>query len=136
MVSRVATHEHGEIVRRLEWRSRRGGGGSIRIPSSLCGLYGLKPTYGRVPYDVDPVYGPGLGFICHGPITRTVRDSAFLLSVMSGHDREDYRSIKSPAPDYVKELESPLGPLRVAWSSDLGYAEVEPEVDGHLFTVT
>jgi len=107
------------------------GGGSIRIPSSLCGIFGLKPTYGRVPYDIDPVYGPAIDFVCHGPMTRNVRDAAFLLNVMSGHDREDYNSMKDTPPDFFKELESSLKTLRIAWSPDLGYAEVDPEVRSH-----
>jgi Asp-tRNA(Asn)/Glu-tRNA(Gln) amidotransferase A subunit family amidase len=106
------------------------GGGSIRIPAGLCGIYGFKPTYGRIPYDVDPVYGPAIDFICHGPMTRNVRDAAFLLNVMSGSEKEDYNSIKKSPPDFQKQLERSPQPLKIAWSPDLGYEEVDlnPEV--------
>jgi aspartyl-tRNA(Asn)/glutamyl-tRNA(Gln) amidotransferase subunit A len=104
------------------------GGGSIRIPASICGIYGLKPTYGRIPYDLDPDYGPAIDFICHGPMTRSVQDAAFLLNVMSGHDQDDYNTIKKAPPDFLKELDGKLKPLKIAWSTDLGYAEVNPEV--------
>ena len=103
------------------------GGGSIRVPASLCGLFGLKPTYGRIPYDVHPVHGAGLDFICHGPITRTVKDAAFLLATVGGADPRDYAALQTPLPDYVRALEEPSGPLRIAWSADLGYASPDDE---------
>ena len=104
------------------------GGGSIRIPASFCGVFGLKPTYGRIPYDTDPVYGATIDFICHGPMTRSVRDAAFLLEILSGPDQEDYNCIKKTPPAFLKLLDEKLSQLNIAWSPDMGYAEVDPQV--------
>ena len=104
------------------------GGGSIRIPSSFCGVYGIKPSQGRVPR-----YG-GVGrpaynsFSQSGPMTRTVRDSAVLLQTLAGPDNHDPECIKSETPDFVSALDQGVMGLRVAWSADLGYAAVDPEV--------
>ena len=104
------------------------GGGSIRIPCSFCGIYGVKPSQGRVAR-----YG-GVGrpayntFSQSGPMTRTVRDTALLLQVMAGPDKRDPGSIKSEPPDFMAALDRDIKGLRVAWSSDLGYAAVDREV--------
>lgn len=103
------------------------GGGSIRIPSSLCGVYGIKPTNGRVPEDV---HDWGISHVsCLGPITRNVRDAAIMLNVMAGPDKSDYTCIRTPHPDYLKALDKKMNTLRIAWSLDLGYGvHVDPEV--------
>jgi len=105
------------------------GGGSIRTPSSFCGVYGLKPTFGRVPQ--SPGF-PGLweGLSCAGPITRTVADAALMLEVMSGYDERYYYSIPQPAPSYTRAVKGDLSlkGLRVAWSPDMGYATVDRQV--------
>ena len=102
------------------------GGGSIRIPASFCGIYGLKPTRGRV------ARHGGLGgfplFSTIGPMTRTVRDSALLLQVLAGPDNRDPTSIKRRPPNFLLSLGRGVKGLRFAWSTDLGYAAVEPEV--------
>ena len=104
------------------------GGGSIRIPASFSGLFGIKPTQGRVPR-----YG-GYGrpaanhFSQSGPITRTVADSALLLQVIAGPDSRDVTSIRTPAPDFSVGLESGVKGMKFAWTSDYGYAAVDPEV--------
>jgi Asp-tRNA(Asn)/Glu-tRNA(Gln) amidotransferase A subunit family amidase len=101
------------------------GGGSIRIPSSLCGVYGIKAQYGRVP--VFPTSAtPTLGHV--GPISRTVRDAALLLGVISGFDARDPASVSAPVPDYLAACEAPVDGMRVAWSPTLGYAKPTPEV--------
>ena len=95
------------------------GGGSIRIPSSMSGIYGIKPTNGRVPLDF---HAWGISHIsCLGPITRNVRDAAMMLNVIAGPDKSDYTCIRKPHPDYFKALDSKMGALRIAWSVDLGY---------------
>ena len=105
------------------------GGGSIRIPSSFCGIFGIKPTQGRVPR-----FGGGVGKPAHntlgqsGPMTRTVRDSALLLQVLAGPDTRDVSCIRQEAPDFLAALDDGVRGLRVAWSPDLGYAAVDPEV--------
>ena len=105
------------------------GGGSIRIPASFCGLYGIKPTQGRVPRYA----GRGGQAIANqlsqpGPVTRTVRDAATLLQTLAGWDARDVSSLREPPGDYTAALERDLSGLRIAWSADYGYAPVEPEV--------
>ncbi len=104
------------------------GGGSIRIPASFSGVFGIKPTQGRVPR-----YG-GYGrpsanhFSQSGPLTRTVADSALLLQVVAGPDSRDATSMRSPAPDFSAGLGTGVKGMRLAWSSDFGYAAVDPGV--------
>lgn len=101
------------------------GGGSIRIPASFCGVFGFKPTYGRI-----PIYPHGTNWsISHvGPLTRTVADAALMMQVLAGYDARDPYALQSDGVDYLKELsKSPRG-IRIAWSPNLGYEAVEPEV--------
>jgi len=101
------------------------GGGSIRIPASFCGVFGIKAQFGRVP--VFPTSAtPTLSHV--GPITRTVRDAALLLDVISGFDARDPASVSEPVPDYLATCEAPVEGMRVAWSPTLGYARPVPEV--------
>jgi Asp-tRNA(Asn)/Glu-tRNA(Gln) amidotransferase A subunit family amidase len=103
------------------------GGGSIRIPSSLCGVYGIKPTQGRVPRLYEGFGGLGpLGQ--NGPMALTVRDAVLLFGVLSGHDGRDPTSVEEPLPDFTDALRGDVRGLRIAWSPDFGYAAVEPEV--------
>jgi aspartyl-tRNA(Asn)/glutamyl-tRNA(Gln) amidotransferase subunit A len=110
------------------------GGGSIRIPASFCGLYGLKPTMGRVPLypgTKDERYPGASGWesIEHiGPLTRTVADAALVLSVVAGYDDRDRLSITSDDVDWRRATEGDLRGVRVAYSPDLGYAAVDPAV--------
>ena len=102
------------------------GGGSIRIPASFSGIYGLKPTFGRI-----PIHPPSAAWsLSHvGPMTRTVRDAALMLQVSAGPDERDASSLPAPGVDYVKALRGGVKGLRVAYSDTLGYAEVvDPEV--------
>jgi Asp-tRNA(Asn)/Glu-tRNA(Gln) amidotransferase A subunit family amidase len=102
------------------------GAGSIRIPSALCGIFGLKPSLGRVPY--WPSGDLWAGRSHNGPMARTVRDGALLLQVLAGPDHRDPLSIDAPPDDYLAACEGDLQGLRLAWSPDLGFANVEPEV--------
>jgi Asp-tRNA(Asn)/Glu-tRNA(Gln) amidotransferase A subunit family amidase len=102
------------------------GAGSIRIPASFNGCFGLKPTFGMIPF------GPkGIGVlntIGHlGPITRTVADAAAMLDVMAGPDERDRTSIPK-SPSFLAALAREYKPRRVAFSVDLGYAPVAPDV--------
>jgi len=101
------------------------GGGSIRIPGSFCGVFGLKPTCGLV-----PVYpAAATGTLTHmGPMSRTVRDAALMLQVMAGPDDRDPLSLPSTSANFAAALEAGVRDLRVAWSPTLGYATVDPEV--------
>jgi aspartyl-tRNA(Asn)/glutamyl-tRNA(Gln) amidotransferase subunit A len=78
--------------------------GSIRVPSSLCGIFGLKPTYGRVSkYGVMPL-APSIDHV--GPMARSAWDIGALLQVIGGYDKMDPSSAKVPVPDYLKEISS------------------------------
>jgi Asp-tRNA(Asn)/Glu-tRNA(Gln) amidotransferase A subunit family amidase len=102
------------------------GAGSIRIPSALCGTFGLKPSFGRVPYHPTADYWAARSH--NGPMTRTVRDGALLLRAMAGPDPRDPLTIDATPEDYVAACEGDLRGLRVVWSADFGYAAVDPEV--------
>jgi Asp-tRNA(Asn)/Glu-tRNA(Gln) amidotransferase A subunit family amidase len=102
------------------------GAGSIRIPAALCGVVGLKPSFGRVPFHPNPDYWSARAH--NGPMARTVRDAALMLTVMAGREPHDPLSLDAPPLDYVQACEGPLTRLRVAWGGDLGYAAVDPEV--------
>ena len=101
------------------------GAGSIRIPSSFCGVYGLKPSYGRVP--MWPISNND--YATHnGPMTRTVADAALMLSVMAGPDDWDKSALDAPPADYVGRLRDGVRGLRVAFSPNLDSQRVDPEV--------
>src|SRR5215510_6937513 len=103
------------------------GAGSIRIPSAFCGIYGLKPSYGRVP--MWPVSNNDS--TSHvGPMTRTVADAALMLAVMAGPDPWDRTSLDARPADYVGELETGVRGLRVAYSANLGGLRVDADVAG------
>ncbi|MCZ6452865.1 MAG: amidase family protein [Alphaproteobacteria bacterium] len=101
------------------------GGGSVRIPSALTGLFGIKAHFGRVP--VFPASAtPTLAHV--GPLARTVRDGALLLQTISGFDARDSGAVSQDVPDFLAACDrSPEG-LRVAWSPTLGYGEPDPQV--------
>jgi len=101
------------------------GGGSIRIPCSFTGLFGLKPSFGRVPaWPLSP-----FGTVAHvGPMTRTVLDAALMLNVLSLPDERDWHALPYDSRDYRVGLEDGVRGLRIAYSPDLGYAKVDPEV--------
>ena len=101
------------------------GGGSVRIPCSFTGLFGIKPQYARVP--MYPVSAATTLAHC-GAIARTVRDAALLLSAESGFDARDPYSVSEPAPDYLAACERSIKGMRIAWSATLGFAWADPEV--------
>jgi aspartyl-tRNA(Asn)/glutamyl-tRNA(Gln) amidotransferase subunit A len=101
------------------------GGGSIRIPCSFTGLFGLKPSFGRVPaWPLSP-----MGTVAHvGPMTRTVTDAALMMNVLSLPDSRDWHALPYDARDYRVGLDDGVKGLRIAYSADLGYARVDPEI--------
>ncbi|MFG2247228.1 amidase [Spirillospora sp. NPDC048823] len=103
------------------------GGGSIRIPSSACGLFGIKPTRGRV--SQGPVIPDLFGLSTNGPIARTVRDAALLLDVMAGHMPGDLYAAPPAGGTFASYAERPPGRLRIARSMEPAVpgAEVHPD---------
>ena len=102
------------------------GAGSVRIPSSFCGIPGLKPSFGRVPaFPLSP-----FGTVAHlGPHARSVDDLALMLTVMSRPDARDWTSLPYDPRDYRVGLHEGVRGLRVAFSPDLGYVKnVDPEI--------
>jgi aspartyl-tRNA(Asn)/glutamyl-tRNA(Gln) amidotransferase subunit A len=101
------------------------GAGSIRMPSHFCGVVGVKPSFGRVPY-----YPVGTGdYTSHmGPMARTVADAALMLEVMSGPHPLDHTASEAGPADYLRRLDAGIRGKRVAFSPDLGHARVDPEV--------
>jgi aspartyl-tRNA(Asn)/glutamyl-tRNA(Gln) amidotransferase subunit A len=103
------------------------GAGSVRMPAAFCGVFGLKPSFGRVPY--YPM--PNNGLISHvGPLTRTVGDAALMLQAFAGPDDRDATSLEGQPDDYLGRLDEGIAGLRVAYSPDLGYLRVDDEVAG------
>jgi len=103
------------------------GGGSLRIPASLCGLSTLKPSLGRVP--AGGPKPPGWADLSSkGVLTRTIRDTALVLDSIIGPEPTDLRSLPLPEASWMDGLEDPGLPRAVLWSPDLGYASVDREV--------
>jgi aspartyl-tRNA(Asn)/glutamyl-tRNA(Gln) amidotransferase subunit A len=101
------------------------GAGSIRIPSSFCGVFGLKPSYGLVP--MYPVSNND--YSSHnGPMTRTVADAALMLSVMAGPDEWDRTSLPGPVADFTGKLGAGIRGLKVAYSPNLDGLRVDADV--------
>ena len=101
------------------------GAGSVRMPAHFCGVYGLKASFGRVP-STPVAIGDQTTHV--GPMTRTVADSALMLSVMAGPHPLDHYSLEGPAVDYPALLAGGVEGLRIAYSPDLGHARVDREV--------
>ena len=101
------------------------GAGSIRMPAAFTGVYGLKPSFGRVP--IYPMNMPGT-LIHHGPMTRTVGDAALMLNVIAEPDPRDWTALPRDSRDWRIGLDDGVRGLRIAWSRDFGYADVDPEI--------
>jgi aspartyl-tRNA(Asn)/glutamyl-tRNA(Gln) amidotransferase subunit A len=101
------------------------GGGSIRIPCAFSGLFGFKPTFGRVPaWPLSP-----FGTVAHlGPMTRTVADAALFLNVLTLPDPRDWLALPPDRRDYRIGLDEGVRGWRIAYSADLGVARVAPDV--------
>ena len=103
------------------------GGGSIRIPSALCGLSGIKPSLGRVPSGGSEP--PDWGHLStKGPMARRISDVALALDCVIGPEQSDLRALPMPEASWSAAVRDPHPPLRVGWSPTLGYATPDAEV--------
>ena len=101
-------------------------GGSIRIPAALCGIVGLKPTYGRVSrHGLTPL---AWSMDHPGPMVRTVEDAAITMNVIAGHDPLDVASVDAPVPDYTAALTGDVKGLRIGTPRQFFDAPLDPEV--------
>jgi aspartyl-tRNA(Asn)/glutamyl-tRNA(Gln) amidotransferase subunit A len=105
-------------------------GGSVRQPAALCGIVGLKPTYGRVSRHGLIAFGSSLDQI--GPMTRDVRDAALLLQAIAGYDPRDSTSANVEVPDYLANLEEGVSGMRVGVVTEL----VDERIDAGVREVT
>jgi len=105
------------------------GGGSIRHPSCFCGIYGIKPSFGRVPiFPNEGILGYSISH--HGPMTRFVEDAALMLDVIKGPHEGDQFSLPAENISYSEGIKDIPNKLKIAFSIDLGYAKVlDPDVE-------
>jgi aspartyl-tRNA(Asn)/glutamyl-tRNA(Gln) amidotransferase subunit A len=110
------------------------GGGSVRIPAAHCGVFGMKPSMGRIPLypgardERFPGASGWESLECYGPLSRTVADSALILSVVAGPDPRDHHSIPAGDVNWMRSTSGNLKGRRVGYCEDWGYAAVDPEV--------
>ncbi|MGD9126956.1 MAG: Asp-tRNA(Asn)/Glu-tRNA(Gln) amidotransferase subunit GatA [Planctomycetia bacterium] len=102
-------------------------GGSIRAPAGLCGITGMKPTYGRVSRYGLVAFASSLDQI--GPMGQTAHDIALLLEVIAGHDPADSTSVDLPVPEYTKTIDQPLDGLRLGVPKEYFGEGLDPEVE-------
>ena len=101
-------------------------GGSIRQPAALCGLVGVKPTYGRVSRYGLIAFASSLDQV--GPFSHDVTDAALLMEVIAGHDRRDATCVDRPVPEYTKTLDEPVKGLRIGIPKEFFDDGLDPEV--------
>ncbi len=101
-------------------------GGSIRIPAAFCGIVGHKPTFGEVPHWPASPFGT----LAHaGPMTRSVEDCALMMQVLTEADSRDAQAAPRRQVDYLAALAGDLKDLRIAYSNNLGYVDVDPDIE-------
>jgi aspartyl-tRNA(Asn)/glutamyl-tRNA(Gln) amidotransferase subunit A len=101
-------------------------GGSIRQPASLCGVVGVKPSYGRVSRFGVTAFASSLDQV--GPLSKTVRDSALIMNAMAGHDPQDSTSLNETVPDYTKNLGRDLKGMRLGLPKEYMIEGIDPQV--------
>jgi len=102
-------------------------GGSVRQPAGLCGVVGMKPTYGRVSRFGLVAFASSLDQV--GPLARSTKDTALLLEVIAGHDPQDATSLEAPVPEYSATIEQPLANLRIGIVREHFAAGLDTEVE-------
>jgi aspartyl-tRNA(Asn)/glutamyl-tRNA(Gln) amidotransferase subunit A len=106
-------------------------GGSIRQPAAMCGVVGLKPTYGRVSRYGLVAFASSLDQI--GPFGRTVSDAALLLNVIAGHDRKDSTSVPREVPEHLHDVDRPLEGLRIGIAKEFQLSHgTDPQVESAI----
>lgn len=105
-------------------------GGSVRIPASVNGVFGLKPTYGLIPRTGSLKLSPSIDVI--GPVARSVRDLALLLAEVAGHDGRDALASRRPVPDYTRTLDRGVAGLRIGIPTRYFFEHVDPEIEAAL----
>lgn len=102
-------------------------GGSVRVPASLCGVVGFKPTYGRVSrYGIYPL---AWSLDHPGPLTKTVTDAALMLQAVAGYDARDPTTSRHPVPEYTADLTGEVRDLRVGVPRTLFFEHLDPQVE-------
>lgn len=101
-------------------------GGSIRQPASLCGVVGVKPSYGRVSRFGVTAFASSLDQV--GPLTKTVHDAAMIMNAMAGHDPQDSTSLPDPVPDYTKNLGRDLKGMKLGLPKEYVIDGIDPQV--------
>jgi Asp-tRNA(Asn)/Glu-tRNA(Gln) amidotransferase A subunit family amidase len=101
-------------------------GGSIRIPASVCGAVGIKPTYGRAPRTGVASLSWSLDHV--GPLTRNVREAALVMAAMSGYYRRDPASVNRPVPDWTGDLEGSIEGTRIGIPTNFYNERVQQEI--------
>lgn len=106
------------------------GGGSIRIPSSFCGVFGFKPTYGRIPMDnnLNNVFGSNNPFVNHGPLALSVKDAALFVDVTQGPSSTDPFSLPIFDEKLKDQIAGSLDGLKIAYTKDFGMYTVDTKV--------
>jgi len=105
-------------------------GGSIRIPAALCGVVGMKPTFGRV--SKTGVFPLAWSLDHVGPITRTVQDNALMLNALAGHDLEDLYSVDLTAEEFTRDLERDVQGTAIGLPSSFYFEHVDGEIEGRI----
>ena len=109
-------------------------GGSVRIPAGLCGIVGLKPTFGRVSrHGVHPL---AWSLDTVGPMTRSARDSAIVLNAIAGYDPRDPSSANVPSEDFADGIDAGIAGLRIGAPTDFFYDVIDPEVASAICDAT
>lgn len=104
-------------------------GGSIRIPAGFCGIVGLKPSFGEVPHWPASPFGT----LAHaGPMTWTVEDCALMMNVLSEADHRDTNAVPRRNIDYLANLKKGVKGLKIGFSPNLGYVDVDPEIEASI----
>ena len=107
-------------------------GGSIRQPAAVCGIVGIKPTYGRVSRYGLIAFASSLDQV--GPFTHDVTDCALMMEVLAGHDPRDSTSVNEPVPAYTQSLNTPVKGLKIGVPKEFFSEGIDPEVEAAVRT--